>query len=409
MDAGRVHAIIIGHENHGHGAAGIPPLTGRCRDGCLATSFGDAAADELTDTGTRPATAPFDGRVPFDAVLMIAFGGPQGPAEIRPFLANVLRARRVPPERVEAVAHHYELFGGVSPITAITTRQAQRARRPTRASAGCALPVYVGMRNWRPLLADTLREMAAPRRAPGDWPDCRGAPQLLELRAVPAERLAGAGGAARTRRHAAGDRLRRRLAQSSRLRRSGAAASSSRAQRCLPDALRRRARVVFTAHSIPVAMVGGRSLSASSCGSRRRPWLERWASRAGPSPTRAGAAGPRTRGSSPISTTTYGPSGAQGLDGRGAVAARVRGRSHRGAVRPRHRSTRHLRRGGPGDRRGRPPSTTIRASSTRSTDVVAIKAPHYRKGRPLPVLPAESAGAARAGATATALSPGPTS
>ena len=55
---------------------------------------------------------------PFDAVLLIAFGGPQGPADVRPFLANVLRGRRVAPERVEEVAHHYELFGGVSPLTA---------------------------------------------------------------------------------------------------------------------------------------------------------------------------------------------------------------------------------------------------------------------------------------------------
>ena len=44
---------------------------------------------------------------PFDAVLVIAFGGPQGPADVRPFLANVLRGRRVTPERVEEVAHHY--------------------------------------------------------------------------------------------------------------------------------------------------------------------------------------------------------------------------------------------------------------------------------------------------------------
>ena len=60
----------------------------------------------------------------FDAVLLVSFGGPQGPDDIRPFLANVLRGRRVAPERVEEVAHHYELFGGVSPITAITRRQA---------------------------------------------------------------------------------------------------------------------------------------------------------------------------------------------------------------------------------------------------------------------------------------------
>lgn len=94
----------------------------------------------------------------FDAVLLISFGGPQGVDDIRPFLANVLRGRRVPPERVEEVAHHYELFKGVSPITDITKRQA--AGLASRlATAGHPLPVYVGMRNWHPFLAETFREM----------------------------------------------------------------------------------------------------------------------------------------------------------------------------------------------------------------------------------------------------------
>ena len=102
----------------------------------------------------------------FDAVLIVSFGGPQGPDDIRPFLANVLRGRRVSPVRVEAVAHHYELFGGVSPITAITQRQADGLRQRL-AAGGVPLPVYVGMRNWHPFLADTLREMydAGVRRA----------------------------------------------------------------------------------------------------------------------------------------------------------------------------------------------------------------------------------------------------
>jgi protoporphyrin/coproporphyrin ferrochelatase len=96
----------------------------------------------------------------FDSVLVISFGGPQGLADIRPFLANVLRGRRVSPERVEEVAHHYELFGGVSPITDVTRRQA-RGLEQRLAALGHALPVYVGMRNWHPLLPDTLREMYA--------------------------------------------------------------------------------------------------------------------------------------------------------------------------------------------------------------------------------------------------------
>ena len=93
----------------------------------------------------------------FDAVLVVSFGGPQGPDDIRPFLANVLRGRRVAPGRVEEVAHHYELFGGVSPITGITKRQAAGLEARLR-DAGQPLPVYVGMRNWHPFLTDTLRD-----------------------------------------------------------------------------------------------------------------------------------------------------------------------------------------------------------------------------------------------------------
>ena len=95
----------------------------------------------------------------FDAVLIVSFGGPQGTADIRPFLANVLRGRRVTPERVEEVAVHYEHFGGVSPLTALTMQQA-KGLEARLASAGLPLPVYVGMRNWHPYLADTLREMS---------------------------------------------------------------------------------------------------------------------------------------------------------------------------------------------------------------------------------------------------------
>ena len=96
----------------------------------------------------------------FDAVLLVSFGGPQGPDDIRPFLANVLRGRRVTPERVEEVAHHYELFDGVSPLTELTERQAHGLRERL-AAGGHPLPVYIGMRNWHPFLADTLKRMHA--------------------------------------------------------------------------------------------------------------------------------------------------------------------------------------------------------------------------------------------------------
>ena len=96
---------------------------------------------------------------PFDAVLLVAFGGPQGPGDVRPFLANVLRGRRVSPERVEEVAHHYDLFGGVSPLTALTLAQAAALER-SLANRGVGLPVAVGMRNWHPYLPDTLSRLA---------------------------------------------------------------------------------------------------------------------------------------------------------------------------------------------------------------------------------------------------------
>ena len=104
----------------------------------------------------------------FDAVLIVAFGGPQGRDDVRPFLANVLRGRRVPPGRVEEVAHHYDLFDGVSPLTALTMAQAEMLRTRLR-ERGTPLPVYVGMRNWHPFLADTLADMsrAGVRRAVG--------------------------------------------------------------------------------------------------------------------------------------------------------------------------------------------------------------------------------------------------
>jgi ferrochelatase len=105
---------------------------------------------------------------PFDAVLFVAFGGPQGPADIRPFLANVLRGRRVAPERVEEVVHHYERFGGVSPLTELTLRQARDLEARLQARH-VPLPVHVGMRNWHPFLADALTTMSARgvRRAVG--------------------------------------------------------------------------------------------------------------------------------------------------------------------------------------------------------------------------------------------------
>jgi len=94
----------------------------------------------------------------FDAVLMIAFGGPTKPEEIRPFLANVLRGVPVPPGRLEEVAHHYEEVGGRSPINELTFRQA-KALAELLDLEGPRLPVYVGMRYWHPLVSEAVEQM----------------------------------------------------------------------------------------------------------------------------------------------------------------------------------------------------------------------------------------------------------
>jgi ferrochelatase len=187
----------------------------------------------------------------FDSVLIISFGGPQGLADIRPFLANVLRGRRVSPERVEEVAHHYELFGGVSPITDVTSRQA-RGLEQRLAAMGHPLPVFVGMRNWHPLLPDTLREMyaAGHRHAVGfiaaaqhSYSSC----QQYRENVI-----------------AARDEL-RRDGQDVGVTYAGSwfdhplwiaanAAHVREALMRLPEALRAEARLVFTAHSIPTTM-----------------------------------------------------------------------------------------------------------------------------------------------------------
>jgi ferrochelatase len=97
--------------------------------------------------------------VPYQAVLLIAFGGPTSPEEIRPFLARVTQGTAIPPQRLEDVARHYEAVGGKSPLNEITARQA-RALQELLREQGMDLPVYVGMRNAAPFLVDTLRQMA---------------------------------------------------------------------------------------------------------------------------------------------------------------------------------------------------------------------------------------------------------
>lgn len=140
-----------------------------------------------------------------DALLWLSFGGPEKPADVRPFLENVTRGRGVPPERLDEVEQHYLGFGGVSPINALN-RQAIEAVEAALARQGIDLPVYFGNRNWHPMVEDTLAEMTRagvrsalvfPTSAYGGYSACRqydeditrarsavgdGAPDLTKLR-----------------------------------------------------------------------------------------------------------------------------------------------------------------------------------------------------------------------------------
>lgn len=97
--------------------------------------------------------------LPYDAILLIAFGGPTGPEEIRSFLTRVTQGLAIPGARLEEVAHHYEAVGGKSPLNEITIRQAE-ALKKSFIDRGKPLPVYVGMRNANPFFSETLKKMA---------------------------------------------------------------------------------------------------------------------------------------------------------------------------------------------------------------------------------------------------------
>lgn len=109
---------------------------------------------ELTPDPAAPST-PVD----YDAILVVSFGGPEAPEDVVPFLENVTRGRGIPRERLEQVGAHYHLFGGKSPIND-QCRDLIAALEDQLASAGIELPVYWGNRNWAPMLTDTVQRMA---------------------------------------------------------------------------------------------------------------------------------------------------------------------------------------------------------------------------------------------------------
>jgi protoporphyrin/coproporphyrin ferrochelatase len=199
----------------------------------------------------------------YDAFLLLSFGGPEGPDDVLPFLENVTRGRGVPRERLAEVAGHYQAFGGVSPING-QCRELLSSVAAAFAAGGIDLPLYWGNRNWQPFLEDTVRQLKADgaerviafaTSAYSSYSACR---QYLDdidraVAAVP--------GAPRI------DKIRPYFNHPGFI--EPFAASAEAALAGLPDAAQAGARLVFTAHSIPVGMAaasGSRSAGTAADG-----------------------------------------------------------------------------------------------------------------------------------------------
>jgi ferrochelatase len=188
-------------------------------------------------------------RVPCDGVLIVGFGGPTRADEIRPFLDSVLRGRPVPRERYEEVVHHYEILGGRSPYNEITLRQAA-ALRAVLERDGIPIPVAVGMRSWEPHLDAAIRDLVragarrlftfilAAHRSEASW-----------------QRYQGAVSAALAKLGAGAPEVEYNEPWHTHPRFIAAAAARAReAYARLDQRDRASTRLIFTAHSIPVAM-----------------------------------------------------------------------------------------------------------------------------------------------------------
>jgi ferrochelatase len=185
-----------------------------------------------------------------DAVLLLSFGGPEGPEQVRPFLENVTSGRGVPPERLGEVAEHYLHFGGVSPINGINRALIEEIRAELT-GRGRPLPVYFGNRNWMPYAEDAVARMRddGVRRAAvfttsawGGYSSCTQYLQdILRVRRAVGE---GAPDLVKLRHYFDHPLLVEMYAEAI------AAAAAS-----LPSAVRAGARLVFTAHSIPVQAI----------------------------------------------------------------------------------------------------------------------------------------------------------
>ncbi|GAA1981931.1 ferrochelatase [Kitasatospora viridis] len=189
---------------------------------------------------------------PYDALLLLSFGGPEGPEEVVPFLENVTRGRGIPKERLTEVGKHYFLFGGISPINE-QNRELLAALREDFAGHGLDLPVYWGNRNWAPYLVDALRELAEDghRRvavlATSAYAGYSGCRQYRENLADALAVLAEEG-----RPELTVDKLRHFYDHPGFVRPMIDATLAALAE--LPAELRDRAELAFTTHSIPTSM-----------------------------------------------------------------------------------------------------------------------------------------------------------
>jgi ferrochelatase len=201
--------------------------------------------------GATSAEAPLfqEGARSYDAVLVVSYGGPEGPDDVLPFLENATRGRPVPRERLLEVAKHYKHFGGVSPINA-QNRDLAAALGRELATHGPALPVYLGNRNWHPYIVDTVRQMrddgvrraiALVTSAFSCYSGCRQYREDIE-RALETVGI----GAPEV------DKLRVFFNHPGFIEVNATNLIDALGQ--VPAARRSRARVVFTAHSIPLTM-----------------------------------------------------------------------------------------------------------------------------------------------------------
>lgn len=189
---------------------------------------------------------------PYDALLVVSFGGPEGMDEVMPFLRNVLQGRNIPEERLKVVAHHYELFGGVSPLNA-QNRALIAALRAELEVSGPNIPIYWGNRNWAPFLLDTLQQMkqdgikhalAFFTSAFSSYSGCRQYREDIQK----AQAAVGVGAPEI-------DKLRVFYNHPGFI--EPTTENVQRAWEQIPTERRATARVAFTAHSIPKAMAAG--------------------------------------------------------------------------------------------------------------------------------------------------------